>query len=552
MKKYIYITYLIALLIPLIGCQDDDASFGDIVAPSNVQISAEIVGADTNNPFGDGSGFVNLTASADNALNYNFSFGDGTSEVAPSGKVTHRFSLVGTNAYTVVVNAVGVGGIQSSTSITIEVFSSFDDLEAKELLSGGPGSSKTWYWAAAEVGHLGVGPANDTFGSGYWFPEWYAAQPFEKGGDPESSCIYEDELIFSMDANDQLTYELNNNGQTYFNGAHEGVVGGSAGYDFCYDFDTSGVSIVSLSPSDELTVTPDPDFSSRGTVLNFSDNNFMGYYVGSSSYEILELTETTLIVRTYDPLNAALAWYHTFSTSAPSAGFESDYNTLIWSDEFDQAGAPNPANWTYDLGGGGWGNQESQVYTNDAENVIVEDGLLKITAKADGIGGYTSARIKSENLFEFTYGRVEVRAKLPEGGGTWPAIWMLGANFDTVGWPDCGEIDIMEHVGNNPNVIHGTLHFPGNSGGNAVGNSTTVATATTEFHDYTVEWSPSAIKFVVDNEVVYHTFANTSSVPYNHDFFLILNVAMGGSFGGTIDPSFTESAMEIDYVRVYQ
>ena len=225
---------------------------------------------------------------------------------------------------------------------------------------------------------------------------------------------------------------------------------------------------------------------------------------------------------------------------------------LAWSDEFEINGAPDPTNWTYDLGDGGWGNGEAQTYTNDSENVIVEDGFLKITAKTDGAVGYTSARIKSENLQEFTYARVEVRAKLPSAGGTWPAIWTLGANFNIVGWPACGEMDIMEHVGNNPNTVLSTLHYTGNSGGGGPTGSIEIATATSDFHNFTMEWTPDTIEFWVDDNPVHNTFVNNTNTPFNNDFFFIMNVAMGGSLGGIIDSSFTEDTMEIDYIRVYQ
>jgi beta-glucanase (GH16 family) len=169
-----------------------------------------------------------------------------------------------------------------------------------------------------------------------------------------------------------------------------------------------------------------------------------------------------------------------------------------------------------------------------------------------GSAAYTSARIKSENLFEFTYGRVEIRAKLPSAGGTWPALWALGANFDEVGWPATGEIDIMEHVGNNSNTVSSALHLPGNSGGSAVVGATPVPTATSEFHNYTVEWTPDSIKFVVDDQLIHHSFVNSASTPFNSDFFLIMNIAMGGTLGGAIDGEFTQDTMEVDYVRVYQ
>jgi len=533
------------------ACQDDDAIFGEVVAPSNIVITAEIVGIDVNNPNGDGSGFVNLTAVANNAITYNFSFGDGLTAVSPSGEETHRFSLVGLNTYTVVVNAVGSGGVSSSASIDIDVFSSFDDQEAKDLLSGGAGNSKTWYWSASDVGHLGVGPANSGVDAeGWWWPKWYEAAPFEKAGDPDTSCIYEDEFTFSQDVSNQLTYALKNNGQSFYNGAHSGL----GGDDICLDLDTSGTSIVSLAPSSvDWSTVPDPDFYARGTVMNFSGDNFMGYFVGMSSYDIIELTNTTLKVRVYDALNPALAWYHIFSTTPPDqSGFESDFNNLVWSDEFDTDGAPDAANWNYDLGAGGWGNQEVQTYTNDASNVVVQDGSLIIKAINDG-GNYTSARLKSENLFEFNYGRVEVRAKLPGSQGTWPAIWMLGANFDTVGWPTCGEIDIMEQTGWDKNTVMGTCHWldSGSSSNASYGETTTSSTATSEFHNYTLEWKAETVQILID-DTLYYTLDNSSSLPFNADFFLILNVAMGGTLGGDIDPAFTTDTMEIDYVRVYQ
>lgn len=227
--------------------------------------------------------------------------------------------------------------------------------------------------------------------------------------------------------------------------------------------------------------------------------------------------------------------------------------SMIFSDEFDTPGAPDPAKWGYDLGAGGWGNNEVQYYTNRLDNAVVSNGTLKIILKKEAFSGsaYTSARILSKNKFSFKYGKVECRAKLPAGGGTWPAIWMLGDNINTAPWPACGEIDIMEHVGNQLNKIFGTVHYPGFSGGNAVGGNTMISNVTTEFHKYGVEWTATSIKFSVD-DVVFFTFANTSSLPFNQNFFFILNVAMGGNFGGAVDPAFTEGQMEIDYLRVYQ
>lgn len=227
--------------------------------------------------------------------------------------------------------------------------------------------------------------------------------------------------------------------------------------------------------------------------------------------------------------------------------------SLIWSEEFDTPGAPNPAKWGYDLGAGGWGNNELQYYTNRPENAVVSGGTLKIIAKAENFSGspYTSARLLSKDKFSFKYGKLEARAKLPFGAGTWAAIWMLGSNINTVPWPGCGEIDIMEHVGNQQNKIFGTLHHPGHSGGNGDGSSVVIANASTEFHRYGLEWTASTIKISVD-DFTFFTFPNSAGLPFNQNFFIILNIAMGGNFGGAVDPAFVSSTMEIDYIRVYQ
>jgi beta-glucanase (GH16 family) len=226
---------------------------------------------------------------------------------------------------------------------------------------------------------------------------------------------------------------------------------------------------------------------------------------------------------------------------------------VVWSDEFDTPGLPDATKWEYDLGAGGWGNNEVQYYTNRIDNASVSGGTLKITLKKEAYLGsqYTSARLLTRGKYSFKYGRIEARAKLPAGGGTWPAIWMLGDNISTAGWPACGEIDVMEHVGNQLNKIYGSLHHPGHSGGNPDGGTTIISNATSEFHKYAMEWSSTTIKFFVD-DVPFYTFGNTSSLPFNQNFFIILNVAMGGNFGGTVDPAFVSAAMEIDYVRVYQ
>ncbi|MBS1662253.1 MAG: glycoside hydrolase family 16 protein, partial [Bacteroidetes bacterium] len=228
---------------------------------------------------------------------------------------------------------------------------------------------------------------------------------------------------------------------------------------------------------------------------------------------------------------------------------------LVWSDEFDVAGSPNSAKWGYDIGTGqgGWGNNELEYYTSRADNAVVSNGTLKIIAKKESYSGsaYTSARMLTKGLYSFKYGKIEVRAKLPAAKGTWPGIWMLGNNIDAAGWPACGEIDIMEQNGTQKNLVLGTMHYPTQVGQYGDGGSTTVTNASTEFHRYACIWSSSSIQMLVD-DVVYYTLPINSNTPFNQNFFIILNLAMGGNLGGTVDSGFTSDQMEIDYVRVYQ
>ncbi|EHQ27556.1 glycoside hydrolase family 16 [Mucilaginibacter paludis DSM 18603] len=229
--------------------------------------------------------------------------------------------------------------------------------------------------------------------------------------------------------------------------------------------------------------------------------------------------------------------------------------SLVWSDEFNVDGAPDPNKWGYDIGtgSGGWGNSELEYYTNRAQNAYVQGGTLKIVALKENYSGsaYTSAKLLSKNKYAFTYGHIDIRAKLPSGQGPWPALWMLGSNIDTAGWPACGEMDIMEANGANSNKIYGTLHYPGHSGANGNGNTLIISNATTAFHVYSLDWSPSAIKIYVDNQL-FQTVANSSGIPFNHDFFFIMNLAIGGTFGGSVDPAFNSATMEVDYIRVYK
>lgn len=543
MRKLINICFSALLLIFVSSCEEEDYDIGTISAPTNLTVNTEVVGQSEEMPNGDGSGTVNFTASAEGAITYKFIYGDGFTEVSPSGQTSHSFNTNGVNDYTVTVIASGTGGVSTNITTTVTVFSDFSDPEVRDLLTGT--DTKTWYVAASEPAHLGVGPSS---GEGMDSPTYYAAAPFEKGGADISSCFYTDELTFRLVGED-IVYEYENNGQTFFNAAYSPDFGGTGAEDECLSYDPGAQKSVSLSPATSGL----SEDQSTGTVINISEGGFMSYYFGASSYEVLSITENSLHVRGIMGNDPALAWYIKFTTSPvgeePQEEFVSEYDELLWEENFE---APLDTDlWTFETGNNnGWGNQEAQYYTED--NAIVEDGNLVITARAEEINGYeySSSRIKTQDNFQFQYGRVEARAKLPEGAGTWPAIWMLGSNFAEVGWPESGEIDIMEHVGNDQNNIHGTLHYPGRSAGNADGGSMKIENASSEFHIYEMEWSPERIVFLVDGQV-YHTYENTADSPFHQDFFLILNVAMGGTFGGEIDPAFEESSMEVDYIKVF-
>lgn len=239
----------------------------------------------------------------------------------------------------------------------------------------------------------------------------------------------------------------------------------------------------------------------------------------------------------------------------------------VWADEFDYAGSPDSARWTYDLGDGcpnvcGWGNNEAQFYTNDLRNIRVENGMLIIEAHRDSLGGkpYTSARIVSRQRGDFLYGRVEVRARLPHGRGTWPALWMLSTDWSYGGWPASGEIDIMEHVGYDPGVIHGTIHTEtyNHIQQTQKEGKVQIPDASETFHVYAIDWTPDRIDFWVDDQR-YHRVERAPTDtprewPFDKRFHLIMNIAVGGNWGGLqgIDESIWPQRMEIDYVRVYE
>lgn len=243
--------------------------------------------------------------------------------------------------------------------------------------------------------------------------------------------------------------------------------------------------------------------------------------------------------------------------------------SLVWSDEFNgtDGSVPDSAKWVIETGGTGWGNHELEYYTNRVQNVQQKEGKLVITARHEGYSdekgvlfGYTSARLKTLHKFEQAYGRFEARIQIPRGQGIWPAFWMLGNDIDTKGWPNCGEMDIMENIGKEPALVHGTIHGPGYSGDKGISSPFALPDQKNfadAFHVYAVEWEPQVIRFYVDD----HLYATRTpgDLPsgakwvFDHPFFLLLNVAVGGDWPGSPDATtkFPQS-MLVDYVRVYK
>lgn len=257
-------------------------------------------------------------------------------------------------------------------------------------------------------------------------------------------------------------------------------------------------------------------------------------------------------------------------------------NKLVWSDEFDVDGSISTDKWNVETvppNNGSWWNGELQYYTNRPENIKVENGLLKITAIKEDYNNkkYTSARINTQDKYEFLYGRIEMKAKLPNWEGMWPAFWMLGANFDTVGWPFCGELDILEHGDyvksstiNYPGLISSAVHYgPSDHDSqyasipntfyfdtgqeNFVRAETTIEKPFEDFHTYSLHWSPEKLEFFVDEEIYFEFPLAAQSSPFDKPFFMLINLAVGGHWtDGYIAPNFTNATYEIDYVRVYQ
>ena len=255
-------------------------------------------------------------------------------------------------------------------------------------------------------------------------------------------------------------------------------------------------------------------------------------------------------------------------TQRASAGAKTAW-TITWRDEFNSRGRsrPDPDKWVIETGGGGWGNEELEYYTNRLTNVFVRNGHLVITARKehytgkDGISrDYTSARLKTLGKFAQAYGRFEARIKIPRGHGMWPAFWMMGDDIERIDWPACGEIDIMENIGKEPSAVHGTIHGPGYSGSGGISADFALPEQhrfADDFHVFAVEWEPQQIRFYVD-DALYGT-RTPGELPagakwvYDHPFFVLLNVAVGGNWPGSPDATtHFPQTMLVDYVRIYK
>lgn len=306
--KYLSIFFLSMLVVT--ACEENDYEFGPITAPTGLSVDANIIGQDDLNPYGNGDGLVTFTATADNALAYQFDFGDGRSETVSSGVYTHTYTKSGVNPFTVIVSAVGTAGVVSSTTVDIEVFFSFKDEEAETFLAGGleVGDSKTWVWASDIPLHVGLGPVTDDYGGGEfaWEAWWNTIGP----NDPEKSCMYTNEFVFTQTA-DGMTFEQTV-GPAFVPGAYASIIGVAG--DTCHDESEIstmfGIKNVSFLPSTSKAALEGSydEVPYRGTSFDISDGGFMGWYVGDVVYDIISITANTMHVRCIQE-GGGFAWY---------------------------------------------------------------------------------------------------------------------------------------------------------------------------------------------------------------------------------------------------
>ena len=515
------------------GSEEPDGGGGPIdppseIIPSNLSLNITIEGANSDNPEGDGSGLVKFSASATNAISYSYRFGTGDSKTS-TGAVEFTYTDIGTKTYNVKVIAYSSTNnfISIDKSVTVYVKPASEQT-LLELLAGS--SEKTWKINAAQDAHFSNGSVDKNY------PTWWEAYSFSKSG----SGFYDDEHTFNI--NGTYTHKTNN---TVFG---KGV---SLNSDFGTNSSTNSDGDIENYPLDNYETTFSAKKEDGVDKLEFNDKGFLGFYTGTHSYTIECSDENNIFVRTVDDQDRA--WYLWLTSKTVSEIPSKDqFTNLIWSDEFDYTGAIDPDKWTHEVREQ-WYNNEVQSTTNLLENSKVEDGKLKITAIKKANGDYTSARIRTYKKLDFTYGRIDVRAKMPsKTNGVWPAIWLLGSNYESIDWPACGEMDIQEYAHTNNFNVQSTVHQPDGYAGQGDSNVTyDYSDIDDEFHLYSLVWTKEALTFYVD-EKPHHIVGNSCALPFNWDFYLILNFAMGGDMGGDIDSGFTSDSMEIDYVKVYQ
>jgi len=499
------------------------------ITPSDLNYTVQIQGSNSNES-GDGTGRVNFTASATNAVKYSFRFGDGATKESSTGSVEHTYTKIGTHQYNTRVLAYSSTNdyISSDKSISVLV-SPESDQELVKLLAGD--SEKTWKINAAFDAHFANGSSD------HRYPSYFEAEAFSKN----NAGFYDDEYTFNING----TYTHKTNGDVYGKASHLKNDFGDTGQSQNADGEIE--KYAKANYSDSYFVYK----SDNENKLEFLSQSFIGFYVGEKKFTIECHDGNNLLLRTVD--NNSTAWYVWLTDQQVSTTPSKDiFNDLVWSDEFSYNGKLDSDKWVYEIRDQ-WYNEELQATTDRLDNIVVENGVLKIIAKRESYNGkqFTSGRVKTNKKFDFTYGRVDIRAKLPGKKGTWPALWLLGSNYDQIDWPKCGELDIMEHAGNRLNKIQATAHHPDNYGSGDGGKTNAYNDVSTEFHIYSVVWTEKAITFLIDDEP-FHIVGNACSLPYNWNFFVIVNIAMGGTFGGNVPSDFSSDIMEVDYVRVYQ
>ncbi len=300
---------LIGLLFTTYGCRDDEFELGALVTPTNLTVTYEIMGVDAENPYGDGSGKVSFKATADNAITYTFDFGDDRDiKIVANGEIIYPFATNGINIYNVTVNAVGTGGITTSSVSQVEVLSNFEDPDALEFLTGG--DSKKWYWATDIPAFVGLGPEAEDYGNlDFTWPNWWQISPW----DTDKECMYSAEFVFTKTGDNGLTFEQLE-GPAFIPATYADIIGVAG--DLCYGEEVApnlyGVKTVTFSPSSSMAAL---EGGYRGTTMSFSDGGFMCWWVGTSEYDIIEVSDNILKVRIKQ--NETYAWYHIFTSVKP-------------------------------------------------------------------------------------------------------------------------------------------------------------------------------------------------------------------------------------------